>query len=174
MEVPRTVALDCWIKDALKDRGKNGHFGIEFYELTDGPIAARGLALLRPSCKLLDAVRADIGSHGVASAEVIPYVNFRLPSTARLLEWRPNMWGDISGGDARIELTWNGALFYWGVFESYHKTVEVPVDTGSHYAAIFHCHRGFYENEPWAEYENEIYIFAPPECWFMRHNEDPI
>jgi len=54
-----------------------------------------------------------------------------------------------------------GSVFYSGVWESHHKTVEIPVDARTRYTAIFRSCKGFYDGEAWDEYENEIYVFAP-------------
>ena len=50
-----------------------------------------------------------------------------------------------------MELTKKGSVFYWGVCESHHETVQVPITAGERFTAIFRRYKGFYDGEPWGQ-----------------------
>jgi hypothetical protein len=149
------VPLQGWVEHALADDSR--WLGIEFYELSDAP-AGRGIELLASSCALLDEARHLIARHGCDTKLVVPYIKFRLSSTAALLDWRPDMWQRVSGEHAAIELVKDGSVFYWGVWESHHLTIRLV--ERPEYRAIFRQHKGVYESEIWEEYESEILVVA--------------
>lgn len=160
-ETIQTVSVGTWITGALTGPDR-GFQGIEFYELSDAPVSMVGLALLEASCALLDTVRAAVRGCGAESGTLIPYIKFRLADSEKLLEWTAEIWGAIRGDRACLELTFDGRVFYWGVWESHHQTLSLPTDAGSRYVAIFRRHKGFYDGEPWEQYDNEIFVFARP------------
>ena len=93
----------------------------------------------------------------------LPYVKFRLESTDALKAWDPAIWAEIDGDRACIEISKDGNAFYWGAWESHHETVAIPASGCEAYKAIFRRYKGFYDGEPWDQYANEIYVFAPIE-----------
>jgi hypothetical protein len=160
-EIVHTVSIEAWIEAALSEPDDEVS-GIELYELTASPAGAIGIGLLEASCGLLDTVRGAVRSHGIKPGSLIPYLKFRLPETRDLPEWNSTFWGDIRGDNACVELNKRGEVFYWGVWESHHETVQLPIADFPQYTAIFRQHKGNYDGKPWKKFGNEIYVFAQP------------
>lgn len=157
------IPVETWFEDSLADDSE--WLGIEFWETSDAPVGNGGVELISASCVQLEKLCDYLCERGYDLDRVIPYVRFRLPDSDELLSWTPAVWQQISAKNAAFEIVKDGAVFYWGVFESHHETLPVPGN--SSFCAIFRRSKGFDDGEPWSAFQNELLII-PDADWRAR------
>jgi hypothetical protein len=153
------ASLESFIAAVLAD--PDDEVGISLHELANSPKGS-GPAMLAEACVLLDEVGRGVAAGDAGPDKAIVYLKFRLPGSKDLMVWDERIWNRLNADGASIEVSKRGEAFYWGVWESHHETVRLPLDAYSHLQAIFRRHKGSYDGKPWRKYDNEIFVFAPP------------
>jgi hypothetical protein len=146
-----------WTLQALRDR-RFIPLGAEFFELTNAPADARGIALLDASCAMLDHVRATLAASDLEADGLIPFLRLTLPDSSELQMWDEARWTDLSGAHAWIVI--DAHVFDWAEWESHQQTVRLPFDEYPQFQAIFRRYKGLSDGKAWDEYSNDILIFA--------------